>query len=110
MIGVDCSIGPAATGEFHAVGDACKSGLLYLHKTSPSKANLKPSRWGLAENRSNQRCLGSVFKYIYISNIWREGIIQSCGCAQLLQLFLLLGSQRGDLGTVAEQLVTVESR
>jgi hypothetical protein len=29
---------------------------------------------------------------------------------QLLQLFLLLGSQRGDLGTVAEQLVTVDSR
>ena len=42
--GVDCSIGAAATGEFHALGDACKSGLLYLHETSPPEANLKPSR------------------------------------------------------------------
>ena len=52
LSGVDCSIGAAATGEFHALGDACKSGLLYLHETSPPEANLKPSRRRDSPNRS----------------------------------------------------------
>ena len=85
LSGVDCSIGAAATGEFHALGDACKSGLLYLHETSPPEANLKPSRRRDSPNRSRTEPEvsgeGSVFNIYF--NIWGKGLfdlvaVRSC--------------------------------